>query len=83
MKKLFLLLLFTNVITAQVSSIVRNKDSYTQEVFPYKGVRAIQIDEVNSQETRIMYLFFLRLKKMQIQIKCIFNGLQKLMINGS
>lgn len=47
MKKLLILLLFSNILTAQISNVIRNKDSYTQEIFPYKGVRAIQIDEVS------------------------------------
>ncbi|MEG1237718.1 MAG: hypothetical protein RSD30_09150 [Flavobacterium sp.] len=47
MKKLLILLLFSNILAAQISNVVRNKDSYTQEIFPYKGVRAIQIDEVS------------------------------------
>ena len=47
MKKLLILLLFSNIFAAQISNVVRNKDSYTQEIFPYKGVRAIQIDEVS------------------------------------
>lgn len=47
MKKLLILLLFSNILAAQISNVIRNKDSYTQEIFPYKGVRAIQIDEVS------------------------------------
>ena len=47
MKNILIFLLFSNILTAQISNVVRNKDSYTQEIFPYKGVRAIQIDEVS------------------------------------
>lgn len=48
MKKrlIVLVLMVCNFGFAQVSSITRNKESYTQDVFPYAGVRAIQIDEV-------------------------------------
>ncbi|MEA9413313.1 hypothetical protein [Flavobacterium sp. PL02] len=77
MKKLFLLLLFTNVITAQVSSIVRNKDSYTQEVFPYKGVRAIQIDEVNSPGNEDNVFIFSKIEKNANPDKMYFQRFTK------
>ncbi|MET3017972.1 hypothetical protein [Flavobacterium hydatis] len=76
-KKLFLLLLFTNVITAQVSSIVRNKDSYTQEVFPYKGVRAIQIDEVNSPGNEDNVFIFSKIEKNENPDKMYFQRFTK------
>ncbi|MCV9931466.1 hypothetical protein OIU80_04165 [Flavobacterium sp. LS1R47] len=77
MKKLFLLLLFTNVITAQVSNVVRNKDSYTQEVFPYKGVRAIQIDEVNSPENEENVFIFSKIEKNANPDKMYFQRFTK------
>lgn len=63
MKKLFLLLLFTNGIIAQVSVVTRNKDSYTQDVFPYKGVRAIQIDEVHCSNNEENIFIFSKIEK--------------------
>ncbi len=45
---LFLLLIACNSAAAQVSTITRNPASYTQEVFPYKGTRILQVDEVSS-----------------------------------
>ncbi|MBF7092236.1 hypothetical protein IUY40_11865 [Flavobacterium sp. ALJ2] len=77
MKKLLLFLLFTNVITAQVSNIIRNKDSYTQEIFPYKGVRAIQIDEVNSPENEDNVFIFSKIEKNANPDKMYFQRFTK------
>lgn len=77
MKKLLLLLLFTNVINAQVSNIIRNKDSYTQDVFPYKGVRAIQIDEVNSPGNEDNVFIFSKIEKNAKPDKMYFQRFTK------
>ena len=66
MKKIFLLLLFSisvQSLFAQVSSITRNKESYTQDVFPYKGVRAIQIEEVNCPDHEQNVFIFSKIEK--------------------
>ncbi|WP_310556788.1 hypothetical protein [Flavobacterium sp.] len=66
MKRFFLLfpiLLISNAIFAQVSSFTRNKESYTQEIFPYKGVRAIQIDEVSSPDHEENVFIFSKVEK--------------------
>jgi hypothetical protein len=60
---ILLFVLFTNTILAQVSSITRNKESYTQDVFPYKGVRAIQIDEVSSPDYEENVFIFSKVEK--------------------
>lgn len=48
---------------AQVSNVQRNKDSYTQAVFPYKGVRTIQIDEVNFVDKEDNVFIFSKIEK--------------------
>lgn len=66
MKKIFLLLLLSisvQSLFAQVSSITRNKESYTQDVFPYKGVRAIQIEEVNCPDHEENVFIFSKIEK--------------------
>jgi hypothetical protein len=60
---LLLIVLFTNTVFAQVSTITRNKDSYTQDVFAYKGVRAIQIDEVSSPDHEENVFIFSKVEK--------------------
>lgn len=63
MKKIFILLLFSNILTAQISNVVRNKESYTKEIFPFKGVRAIQIDEVSSVGNEDNVFIFSKIEK--------------------
>ncbi|KFF06986.1 hypothetical protein [Flavobacterium reichenbachii] len=77
MKKIFILFLFTNILTAQISNVVRNKDSYTQEVFPYKGVRAIQIDEVSSVGNEDNVFIFSKIEKNAIPDKMYFQRFTK------
>ena len=63
MKNVLILLLFSNILTAQISNVIRNKDSYTQDVFPYKGVRAIQIDEVSAVGNEDNVFIFSKIEK--------------------
>ncbi|MBS7252843.1 hypothetical protein [Flavobacterium branchiicola] len=77
MKKIFILLLFSNILTAQISNVIRNKDSYTQEVFPYKGVRAIQIDEVSSVGNEDNVFIFSKIEKNAIPDKMYFQRFTK------
>ncbi len=63
-KYIFVLaLLITNTIIAQVSSVTRNKESYTQDVFPYNGVRIIQVDEVHHLENEENVFIFSKIAK--------------------
>jgi hypothetical protein len=57
------IILISNTIIAQVSHITRSKESYTQDVFPYKGVRAIQIDEVSSPDHEENVFIFSKVEK--------------------
>ena len=77
MKRLILLFLFANTITAQVSNIVRNKDSYTQDVFKYKGVRAIQIDEAHSPGNEENVFIFSKIEKNANPDKMYFQRFTK------
>jgi hypothetical protein len=51
------LFFFCQFSLAQVSVITRDKSSYTKDVFPYKGTRAMMIDEVNCGEEETVFLF--------------------------
>lgn len=62
-KLILILLLAQNIASAQISSITRNKNSYTKEVFNYSGVRAIQIDEVNSPNNEENVFIFSKVEK--------------------
>jgi hypothetical protein len=54
----FISLLFIGQLSlAQVSVITRDKSSYTKDVFPYKGTRAMMIEEVNCGEEETVFLF--------------------------
>jgi hypothetical protein len=54
----FISLLFISQFSlAQVSVITRDKSSYTKDVFPYKGTRAMMIEEVNCGEEETVFLF--------------------------
>lgn len=77
MKKIFILLLFSNILTAQISNVIRNKESYTQEVFSYKGVRAIQIDEVSSVGNEDNVFIFSKIEKNAIPDKMYFQRFTK------
>ena len=77
MKKIFVLLLFSNILTAQISNVVRNKDSYTQEIFPYKGVRTIQIDEVSSVNNEENVFIFSKIDKNANPDKMYFQRFTK------
>lgn len=63
MKKFLLLLLVVNITTAQVLSVIRNKDSYTQDIFKYKGVRMIQVDEVSCPANEENVFIFSKIEK--------------------
>jgi hypothetical protein len=60
---LLLIILIANTIIAQVSVVTRNKESYTQDIFPYKGLRAIQIDEVSSPGQEENVFIFSKVEK--------------------
>ncbi|WP_281634720.1 hypothetical protein [Flavobacterium luteolum] len=77
MKKIFILLLISNSIMAQVSNVIRNKDSYTQDVFPYKGVRIIQVDEVSSPGNEENVFIFSKIEKNVIPDKMYFQRFTK------
>lgn len=77
MKKLLILLIFSNILTAQISNVVRNKDSYTQEIFPYKGVRAIQIDEVSVVREEDNVFIFSKIEKNANPDKMYFQRFTK------
>jgi hypothetical protein len=77
MKNIFISLLFSNILTAQISNVIRNKDSYTQEVFPYNGVRAIQIDEVSSVGNEENVFIFSKVEKYANPDKMFFQRFSK------
>lgn len=77
MKNILILLLFSNILTAQISTVFRNKDSYTQEIFPYKGVRAIQIDEVSSVGNEDNVFIFSKIEKNAKPDKMYFQRFTK------
>ena len=55
--KLIAILCFTITCNAQVELITRNKESYTKDVFDYKGVRVLFIDEVNLENEKNVFIF--------------------------
>ncbi|WP_432222851.1 hypothetical protein ACRASX_06720 [Flavobacterium sp. TMP13] len=77
MKQIIILLLFSNVMLAQISNVHRNKESYTQDVFPYKGVRAIQIDEVNFVDKEDNVFIFSKIEKNANPDKMYFQRFTK------
>lgn len=62
-KALLFLLITTNLITAQVSNIVRNEASYSQEIFPYRGIRIMQVDEVSCPDNEENIFIFSKIEK--------------------
>jgi lipopolysaccharide export LptBFGC system permease protein LptF len=62
-KLLLLLLVCCHGVFAQVSSVVRNPASYTQDVFSYKGNRILQVDEVSSSGNEENVFIFSKIEK--------------------
>lgn len=80
MKKFLLAVLFSNAMFAQISHVVRSKESYTQDVFAYQGVRAIQIDEANSEGNEDNVFIFSKIEKNANPDKMYFQRFTK--VNG-
>ena len=62
-KTLLFFLIISNLITAQVSNVIRNEASYTQEVFPYRGIRMMQVDEVSCPNNEENVFIFSKIEK--------------------
>lgn len=77
MNKVFAFLMFTSIISAQISNVVRNKDSYTQDVFSYKGIRTIQIDEVSFPGSEENVFIFSKIEKNANPDKMYFQRFTK------
>ncbi len=62
-KTLLFFLIISNLTTAQVSNVIRNEASYTQEIFPYRGIRMMQVDEVSCPENEENVFIFSKIEK--------------------
>ena len=62
-KTLLFFLIISNLITAQVSNIIRNEANYKQEIFPYRGTRIMQVDEVSCPDNEENVFIFSKIEK--------------------
>ncbi len=62
-KILFFISISVNFLNAQISNIVRNEACYTKEVFPYRGIRIMQVDEVSCPDNEENVFIFSKIEK--------------------
>ena len=76
MKILLPMLFIGTLMNAQVSTVVRNPDSYKN--FPFEGIRIVQVDEANSPENEDNVFIFSKIEKNAKPDKMTFQRFTKI-----